>query len=82
MDFALFMERYVYRALWYLGIGLIIAIPIAIWYELKSGAFYTQSEATFFIVLFVIVSIIAVKFGGFMGRLRKMVYPWWHYLRK
>ena len=82
MDFALFVERYVYRALWYLGIGLIIAIPLAIWYELKLGAFYTQSEATFFIVLFVVVTIIAVKIGGFMDRLRRMIFVWHHYLRK
>jgi len=82
MDFALFMERYVYRALWYLGLALIIAIPLAIWYELKSGALYTQSEATFFIVLLVIVSIIAVKIGGFMGRLKRMIFDWHHYLRK
>ncbi|WP_297477301.1 hypothetical protein [Thermococcus sp.] len=68
MDFAMFMERYGYKALWYLVLGFVlVGIPIMIGYALVSRGFFTPGEAAFIVGLFIVASIIAANFGKFMN---------------
>ncbi len=82
MDFALFIEKYVFRVLWYLLIGLVIMIPVAIWYELKSGKFFSTSDALYIVGLLIVISVIAVPFGKFMRHLKRQIFTWHNYMRK
>ncbi len=68
MDFAMFMERYGYKALWYLVLGFVlVGIPVLIGHALVSHGFFTPSEAAFIVGLFIVASIIAANAGKFMN---------------
>ena len=68
MDFAMFMERYGYKALWYLVLGFVfVGIPILIGRALVSHGFFTPGEAAFIVGLFIVASIIAANAGKFMN---------------
>ncbi|WP_297418488.1 hypothetical protein [Thermococcus sp.] len=68
MDFAMFMERYGYKALWYaMLLFVIVGIPIWLGYALVSHGFFTKSQAAFIVGLFIVASVIAANFGKFMN---------------
>ena len=68
MDFAMFMEKYGYKALWYAVLLFAIAgIPIWIGYALVSHGFFTPSEAAFIVVLFIVAAVLAAFSGRFMN---------------
>ena len=68
MDFAMFMERYGYKALWYaVLLFTIVGIPTWVGYALVSHGFFTPSEAAFIVVLFIVAAILAAFAGRFMN---------------